>query len=81
MLPLSKWENHDKSHSSGRELLGNHQGCVEITPGSALFLPAVPESHMTVLREDWKKFFQGRPGDAFFPLHQKSVFINIRASL
>ena len=42
---------------------------------------AVPESHMTVLREDWKKFLQGRPGDAFFPLHQKSIFINIRARL
>ena len=22
MLPLSKWENQDKSHSRGRELLG-----------------------------------------------------------
>ena len=33
-------------------IIDNHLGCVEITPGSALFLPAVPESHMTVLRED-----------------------------
>ena len=48
-------------------IIDNHQGCVEITPGSALFLPAAPESHMTVLREDWKKFLQGRPGDAFSP--------------
>src|SRR5271157_3612609 len=62
-------------------IIDNHQGCVEITPGSALFLPAVPESHMTVLREDWKKFLQGRPRRRLFPLHQKSMFISIRARL
>jgi len=48
-------------------IIDNHQGCVEITPASTLFFPAVPESHMTVLKEDWKKFLQGRPGDAFSP--------------
>ena len=36
-------------------IIDNNQGCVEITPGSALFPPAVAESHMTDLRKDWKK--------------------------
>jgi hypothetical protein len=48
-------------------IIDNDQGCVEITPASTLFFPAVPESDMTVLSEDWKKFLQGRPGDAFSP--------------
>jgi hypothetical protein len=46
----------------------NTQGTVSIAPGGALFLPAVPELQMNVLREDWKVFLDGRPGDALsFP--------------
>jgi hypothetical protein len=54
-------------------IIDNDQGSVEITPGSALFPPAVPESHVTVLREDRKKFLQGQPDNQQtpFPLASK----------
>ena len=41
----------------------NRFGIVNITPGAALFLPAVPENNMKILRKDWELWLDGRPGD------------------
>jgi hypothetical protein len=62
-------------------IIDNDQGCVEITPDSALFPPAVPESHMTVLREDLEEVPPGTTRRRLFPLHQKSIFISISSML